>query len=89
MAKKHKTGLRHATQILNQIKQTNPHLFYHWKKGTAIFIKGNTSCMMGDHQVRFRERLAGEIPACLLGAYFACFAVTFFSLRSFIFFAKP
>jgi len=33
LKKKHKTGFRHATQLLNQIKQTNPHLFYHWEKG--------------------------------------------------------
>lgn len=33
LKKKHKTGFRHATQMLHQVKQTNPHLFYHWEKG--------------------------------------------------------
>lgn len=33
LKKKHKTGTRHATQMLNQVKQSNPRLFYHWEKG--------------------------------------------------------
>jgi len=32
-------------------------------------IKNNTSRMTGDCHVRFCERLGGETPPCLLGAY--------------------
>lgn len=35
LKKKHKTGTRRATNMLKQVKQRNPHLFYHWKKGYA------------------------------------------------------
>jgi len=40
-----------------------------------MIIKGNTSRMMGDYHVRFCERLAGETPACLLGASYDSFVV--------------